>query len=48
MWLKRAHSLAPLTKLCYTKVKFECYDVEMKDFMDMKKYIRTRRVSIIP
>ena len=34
---KRAHTLAPLTKLCDTKPKFECANSEEKVFMDMKK-----------
>ena len=48
MWHKRAHTLAPLTKLCYTKSKFKWANAEEKVFMDMKKNNRTRRVSRIP
>ena len=36
MWRKRAHTLAPLTKLCSTKFKFKWTEVENNAFIDMK------------
>ena len=39
MWRRHAHKLAPLTKLCYTNVKFERTDVEQKSFEDNKKIV---------
>ena len=48
MWCKLAHTLVPLTKLCSTKVKFYCTDVEAKYFVDMKQNILMRRVALIP
>ena len=36
MWRKRAHTLSPLTKLGFTKFKFEWTDVEQKAFMTIK------------
>ena len=40
MWRKRTHTLAPLTKLCSTKVKFKWTDVENNAFIAMKKIAR--------
>ena len=39
MWNKRAHTLAPLTKLCSTKVKFKWTDVENNAFIAMKNIV---------
>ena len=39
MWRKRAHTLAPLTKLCSTKFKFKSTDVENNAFIEMKKIV---------
>ena len=39
MWLKRAHALSPLTKLCSTKVKFKWTDVDSDAFISMKKIV---------
>ena len=39
MWRKRAHTLAPLTKICSTKVKFKWTDVENNAFIAMKKIV---------
>ena len=39
MWCNRAHTLAPLTKLYSTKVKFKWTDVENDTFIDMKKIV---------
>ena len=39
MWLKRAHTLAPLTKLCSSDVKFKWTDVENNAFVAMKKIV---------
>ena len=47
MWRKLSHTLDAITKLCYTKVKFELTDVYQKAFMDMKK-IRMGHVNLIP
>ena len=37
MWRKRAHTLAPLTKLCSMKVKFKWTDEDNDYFIAMKK-----------
>ena len=47
IWQKRTHTLSTLTKLCYTKVKFEWTEVEQKYFMDLKN-IWTGHVAFIP
>ena len=39
MWHKRAHTLAPLTKLCSKKCKFNWTEIEQKAFEDMKKIV---------
>ena len=39
MWLNSGHTLAPLTKLCLTKVKFKWPDVENNYFKGMKKIV---------
>ena len=39
MWHKRAHTLAPLTKLCSTKVKFKWADLENNAFVAMKNIL---------
>ena len=39
MFRKRAHTLAPLTKLCSTKFKFKCTDVENNYFIAMKNIV---------
>ena len=39
MWRRRAHTLAPLTRLCSTKVKFKWTEVEQNAFMAMKKIV---------
>ena len=39
MWRKRAHTLAPLIKLCSTKVNFKWTDVEKNHFLAMKKIV---------
>ena len=46
MWRNNAHTRNTLTKVCSTKVKFECTDVEHKYFMDMKKKIVGRDVLL--
>ena len=38
MWRKSANKLAPLTKLCSTRVKFKWTDVENNVFIATKKY----------
>ena len=37
MWIKRLHTLDPLTKLGLTRVKFRWTDIENKDFIAMGK-----------
>ena len=39
MWHKRVHTLYPLTKLFYTKVKFKQIDVEQNAFTETNKTI---------
>ena len=39
MWIKRAHTLSPLTKPFSTKVKFKWNDVENNSFLDMKNIV---------
>ena len=39
MWRKRAHTLAPLTKLYLTKVNFKWIDVEHYYFVGMEKIV---------
>ena len=39
MWRNHAHTLAPLTKLCSTKVKFKWTGVENNVFLAMKKIV---------
>ena len=39
MWCKRAHTLAPLTKICSTKVNFKCTAVEKNSFIDMEEIL---------
>ena len=39
MWLKHAHTLALITKLCSTEVKFKWTDKENNDFIAMKKIV---------
>ena len=39
MWRKRAHTLALLTKLCSTKVKFKWTDIENNALTAMKKIV---------
>ena len=39
MWRKRAHTLHPLTKLCLTKFKFKCTDVENNAFIAIKMIV---------
>ena len=39
MWRKRAHTVAPLTKLCLSKVKFKWTEVENDAFIYMKKIV---------
>ena len=36
IWNKFTHTLAPLNKLCPTKVKFNPADLEHKSFVEMK------------
>ena len=40
MWHNRVRTLVTLTKLCFTKFKFEWTYVEQKYFMEMKKIVR--------
>ena len=39
MWRKRAHVLAPITKICSTKVKFKWNDVDNNYFIAMKNIV---------
>ena len=39
MWRKRAHTLAPSTKLCSTKVKLKWTDVENNAFIAMENIV---------
>ena len=39
MWCKHEHTLAPLTKLYLTKVKFKWTDIEKKSFLAKKKIV---------
>ena len=39
MWRKRVHTITPLTKLCSTKYKFKCTDIENHAFISMKKIV---------
>ena len=39
MWCKWTHTLAPLTKLWLTKVKFKWTDIENNAFTDMNKIV---------
>ena len=39
MWHKHSHTLAPLTKLCYTKVYFKWTNVEQNYSMAMNKIV---------
>ena len=39
MWRKRAHTIAPFTKLCLKTVKFKWTDVENNDFMATEKIV---------
>ena len=45
MGRKRTHTIAHLTKLCSTKVKFKFTDVDKYAFMKMNKIVR---IDIIP
>ena len=40
MWRKRAYTLAPLTNICSTNVKFKLTDLKHNAFIDMKKIVR--------
>ena len=40
MYRKRAHTLAPLTKICLKKVNFKCTYVENDAFIAMQKIVR--------
>ena len=48
MWRKRAHTLATLTKLCSTKIKFECTYVDNYAFIDMKKMVGRQALLSCP
>ena len=39
MWRKRTHMLAPLTKMCLTKVKFKWTGVDNDTFIAMNKVV---------
>ena len=39
MWNKYAHTLAPLQKLCSTKVKFKWTDIKNDAFISMRKIV---------
>ena len=39
MWCNRAHTLAPLTKLCATKVNFKWTYAENNTFIEMNKIV---------
>ena len=39
MWRNHAHTLAPVTKLCSTKVKFKWTDLENSGFISTKKIV---------
>ena len=39
MWRKRTHTLAPLTKLCLTKIILKWPDVENNSFISMNKMV---------
>ena len=39
MWRKRVHTLAPLTKLCATKVNFKWTYAENNTFIEMNKIV---------
>ena len=39
MWCKRAHTLAPLTKLCLSDIKFKWTDIENDPFIAMNKIV---------
>ena len=39
MWLKCAHTLSPLIKLCSAEVKFKWTEVEKNSFIALKKIV---------
>ena len=39
VWHKPTHISALLTKICYTKVKFNFTDIEHESFIEMKKIV---------